>query len=366
MRKLNLNDEKLYYIGGVVRDEILGEKSFDIDITYQGDAVNFCKKLEAESSYKILQINEPFGTVKMLIDNQEVDVASTRNEIYERKGHLPLVTEIGCDLKKDVLRRDFTINSLAKSLKTGGIIDYTGGLKDIKNKTLRVLHDGSFIDDPTRIVRGLKFSVRFGFNLDEHTKKLQDDYLNNVNYDMSYKRLKKELIETFNLNCQKAFNLFFGQNIYKLLTDSHITPPEFDIETLIKNNPVKNIWLVYLGWMNLDKLPLTKEESKIIEDFKTLKSSPAPDNNFDIYKLFSGKSPESVLLYITNVNRETGMKYLSIKDISINLTGKDLKSIGIPPSAEYSKCFDYILKHKLNNPLIKTEDELKLAKKFFS
>lgn len=98
---------------------------------------------------------------------------------------------IGCDLKEDILRRDFTVNALAKSTSTGEIIDYVGGLADLKTKTLRVLHDGSFIDDPTRIIRGLKFAVRFGFELEPHTKFLQDEYLKNVNYDMSYKRLKK-------------------------------------------------------------------------------------------------------------------------------------------------------------------------------
>ena len=70
-------------------------------------------------------------------------------------------------------------------------------MNDLENKKLRVLHDESFIDDPTRIIRGLKFAVRFGFELEEHTKKLQDEYLANINYDMSYKRVKKELIETF-------------------------------------------------------------------------------------------------------------------------------------------------------------------------
>lgn len=68
------------------------------------------------------------------------------------------------------MRRDFTINALAKSVTTGEIVDYVSGLEDLKNKKLRVLHDESFIDDPTRIIRGLKFATRFGFELEEHTK----------------------------------------------------------------------------------------------------------------------------------------------------------------------------------------------------
>ena len=210
---INIQDKNLFFIGGVVRDELLGKENFDIDLTYQGDAIEFAKTID---NAEIVQINKPFGTVRIKLNNEEIDIASTRNEIYPQKGHLPEVNNIGCSLKDDILRRDFTINALAKSTLTNEIIDYTNGLEDLKNKTLRVLHDESFIDDPTRIVRGLKFAIRFGFELDEHTKKLQDEYLKNINYDMSFKRLKKELIETFNLNSTEAFDRFIKQNIYKI------------------------------------------------------------------------------------------------------------------------------------------------------
>ena len=179
MSIINLQDKNLYFIGGIVRDKILGKESFDVDVTYVGNAIEFAKTIP---NAEILQVNEPFGTVRIKLNEQEIDIASTRSESYPQKGHLPIVQNIGCPLKEDVLRRDFTINAMAKSTLTGEIIDYTNGLNDIKTKTLRILHDKSFIDDPTRIVRGLKFSVRFGFKLDKHTKKLQDEYLNNINY----------------------------------------------------------------------------------------------------------------------------------------------------------------------------------------
>ena len=206
--KINDNSNKLFYIGGVVRDKLLGLESFDIDITYVGNAIEYCSKFG-----EVIQENPDFGTVRVNVKGKEVDFASTRSEKYPKKGHLPVVDKIGCSLKEDVMRRDFTINALAKSVTTGEIIDYTGGLEDLKNKKLRVLHDNSFIDDPTRIIRGLKFSVRFGFELEEHTKKLQKEYLSNINYDMSYKRVKKELIETFNLNSQNAFDKFINEKI---------------------------------------------------------------------------------------------------------------------------------------------------------
>ena len=111
MNIINLQDKNLYYIGGVVRDKILGLESFDVDITYEGNAIEFAKSIPDE---KIIQINESFGTVRINSDGKEIDIASTRNETYPQKGHLPVVENIGCSLKKDVLRRDFTINSLAQ------------------------------------------------------------------------------------------------------------------------------------------------------------------------------------------------------------------------------------------------------------
>jgi len=364
MENFVLDDKNLFYIGGVVRDELLGCDSFDIDVTYQGNAIDFCKNLENNGICEIIQINDAFGTVKIKIGNRYIDVASTRNEIYEKKGHLPIVTEIGCELKKDVLRRDFSINALAKSVSAGEITDYTGGLSDLKEKKLRVLHDESFIDDPTRIIRGLKFAVRFNFELEEHTKQLQEEYLNNINYDMSYKRVKKELIETFNLNSQKAYEEFFKQNIYKLITEKEYKPVRFDIENIVKNNPVDNVWLVYLGDMDLSKLPLTKYEQKIIDEYKCLKEMVIENDDYVIYKAFENKPLESVLLYIINVSYEKGMRYLKIKDIKIFVNGNDLKELGILPSKKYSDCFDYILKNKLKNPKMSKFDELNLAKEY--
>lgn len=360
-----LRHEKLYYIGGIVRDEILGKKSFDVDLTYVGDAIGFCRQIEENGIGKIIKENSPFGTARMLVDGKEIDIASTRDEVYEKKGHLPIVTEIGCSLEKDVRRRDFTINALAKSTLTNEIIDYTGGLKDIEEKTLRVLHDKSFIDDPTRIIRGLKFSVRFGFELDEKTKKLQEEYLNSINYDMSYKRVKKELMETFNLNSQVAFEEFFKQDIYKLLGESEINPPKYDIENLVKKYSPKNIWLVYLGWMNLEKLPLSKEEQKIIDDYRTLRSSEIGNDDYSIYKNFDGKSKEAILLYTIMSASNKGLRFFEIENIKINITGEDLKILGISPSKKYSECFDFILKRKLETPKMTKTDEIELAKEFF-
>ena len=373
---MNLKDQNLYYVGGVVRDEILKTPSFDIDLTYNGNAIEFAKNLP---NAEILQINEPFGTVRIKLGGKEIDIASTRNESYTQKGHLPIVDKIGCSLKEDVMRRDFTINAMAKSTLTGEIIDYTGGLNDIKTKTLRVLHDNSFIDDPTRILRMLKFAVRFGFEPDEHTQKLQNEYLSNINYDMSYQRLKKELMETFNLNIYEAFKRFVNQGIYKLISPLEFELPKYDFSPLIEQFLPDNIWIIYVGLLpDISNLPLTKEEKQIVDEFRKLKKLCPPleggpkslisrwGNDFEIYKTFKNIPLESVVMYST-INPEVVEKYFNeLKDIEILINGNDLKNLGIEPSPKYQQCFDYILEKKISNPKLSKDDEIKLAKEFFN
>lgn len=408
MNIININDtsNKLFYIGGVVRDELLDKQSIDIDITYVGNAIEYCSKFG-----EVIQINPDFGTVRVKIpssphreiadfvpstgsghnvseelNNVIVDFASTRSETYPKKGHLPVVEKIGCSLKEDVLRRDFTINALAKSITTGEIVDYVGGLKDLKNKKLRVLHDNSFIDDPTRIIRGLKFAMRFNFELEEHTKKLQDEYLKNINYDMSYKRIKKELIETFNTPLsnitkeykkQRTFEKFINDKIYKLVTPNDVEIPSINIEELIEkycldidchvaNTPRndEHIWLIYVGVLkDLSRLPLTKIEQKILDD--------VPQNilnsDFELYKTFENAKIETILLYAILKDQKGAKHYLdNLLNIKISINGKDLQNLGISPSPQYQEIFDEVLKAKLQNPKMTKEDELKIAKSYSS
>ncbi len=267
-----MKDKNLYFVGGIVRDEILGAASFDTDYCYEGDAISFARS----KGFNILRENPAFGTVRIEKDGKEIDIASTRVETYPKKGHLPKVEKIGCSLKEDVLRRDFTINSLYKRTTDGEVIDFTGkGLNDIKEGRITVLHDESFVDDPTRIIRALKFSVRFGFELDERTRQLQTEYLDNINYDMSYHRVKKELVETFNLNKYKAYERFISENIYKLLGENQ--------ESCILSDKVEQFdviypWLKYMAFFNLEKFELTRVEKRILEWAERLKTE-APNNN---------------------------------------------------------------------------------------
>ena len=108
---------KIYLIGGVVRDLYLAKEIFDIDIIVEGNAIDFCHKLADKKLCRIVRVQEDLKTAKVLFDKSlEIDFASTRQEFYPQKGHLPVVSKLGCSLQEDVMRRDFTLNSLAVSL----------------------------------------------------------------------------------------------------------------------------------------------------------------------------------------------------------------------------------------------------------
>lgn len=286
-----LQDKNLYYVGGVVRDEILGIPSIDIDYCYEGNAIDFAKN----NKLNIIKENPDFGTVRVLFDGKEIDIASTREETYPKPGHLPAVRNIGCSLINDLKRRDFTINAIAKNTLTGEIIDPFNGQNDIAKKLIRVLHDKSFIDDPTRIIRALKFSVRFGFGIETHTQELQDKYLSNINYDMSYHRIKKELIETFNLNNPEAFDKFVSDNIYKLLGKNQITIniSGQKIQKAISSTEFTP-WIIYLSFFNLENIPLTRAEKRIIEWSERLNTDKitnnTPQESILIHSLKEGKN----------------------------------------------------------------------------
>lgn len=357
---MELKDKNLYYVGGVVRDEILNAPSFDIDYCYEGNAIEFAQNLN------VIKTNPDFGTVRVLYEGKEIDIASTREESYPRAGHLPVVSKIGCQLKDDLKRRDFTINAMAKNTLSGKIVDYFNGLEDIKNKKLRILHEQSFIDDPTRIIRGLKFSVRFGFELEEKTRELQEEYLNNINYDMSYHRVKKELKETFNLNKQLAYTKFIEQEIYKLLGEGQIIPVlKAEQQAFIEEFKPKHIWLVYLGMFNLEKLGLTADEAEIINSYNHIKGQIV-STEYEAYKLFCGIPIESVMLYGLSENYEVAYNYLKIlRHIKIQTTGVELKKLGIPEGKKYKEIFDYLLEEKLKNKNLTSEEELDLVRAKF-
>jgi tRNA nucleotidyltransferase (CCA-adding enzyme) len=186
-----------YLVGGTIRDVLLGKKpGRDMDLTVEGDGLAFAQSFADNlgASYKGF---EKFRTARIFLKNSfRIDVASARAEQYPEPGMLPIV-ELAA-INQDLYRRDFTVNAMAVRInkdRFGELLDPFGGENDLKTGTLRVLHDRSFIDDPTRLLRFIRFQSRFGFKPDTNTMELFNaDVLAGVFDAVSGERLREELV----------------------------------------------------------------------------------------------------------------------------------------------------------------------------
>lgn len=187
----------VYVVGGFVRDLIMGAENLDIDIVVEGDGMLYGEHLARKLGGRV-KIHEKFGTAVVVLPNgMHIDAASSRTEYYTRPAALPEVMK--SSIKQDLYRRDFTINALAIRLNRryfGELLDFFGCRKDIRNGVIRVLHPMSFIDDPTRILRAVKFEQRYQFRMDPSTVNLLKDALSQDIFNMvSPERLRNEFIE---------------------------------------------------------------------------------------------------------------------------------------------------------------------------
>ena len=169
----NRSELTVFAVGGFVRDLLLNILNKDIDIVVEGDAILFASKIAEEFDGKV-KSHEKFGTSVVIFPNgYRIDVAMARVEYYEYPAALPTIKESSINL--DLSRRDFTINSLAIKLNGEGafcLIDFFNGERDLKNKEIHVLHDLSFIDDPCRLFRAIKFEQRLNFKISKQTEEL--------------------------------------------------------------------------------------------------------------------------------------------------------------------------------------------------
>jgi tRNA nucleotidyltransferase (CCA-adding enzyme) len=163
----------VYLVGGTVRDILLDAPGFDVDLAVEGDGVGFAEKLARQIGGRV-RSHDAFGTAVVEHgDGERTDVVTARRERYEAPAALPVVEPGTID--DDLARRDFTINAMAASLGAddlGRLVDPFDGRADLEAQTIRVLHDDSFVDDPTRIFRAIRYATRYGFELDEHTREL--------------------------------------------------------------------------------------------------------------------------------------------------------------------------------------------------
>ena len=380
----NDTSTQVFLVGGIVRDLILSKKNLDIDILVEGNAIDFTQKLiTQEQNFHLKEIQKELCTAKVIIGEIEIDFASTRLEYYPKKGHLPEIKKIGVTIAQDAKRRDFSCNALYLSLNKndwGDVYDFFNGLEAINQKKLSVLHDESFIDDPTRIIRGLKFAQRFDFELDNKTQNLQRAYLENVNFDMSYFRLKSELIQTFGLNSPVVAQNFLKQKIYKLISENITTLTAFErLQKLIAKYCPKseNIWLIYFCVIflpaliknELNKFNFTQKEMTLISSIVELYSAKKIQflKNSDIFNFFSNHEVEAVVVYAFFNDCKNAELYLSkLRNVTIEISGQDLLELGLSPSPLFKKILNEIRNAKLNGEINIKEEELALAKKLIN
>ncbi len=185
----------LFIVGGAVRDLLLERGAIDLDLAMEADTAPIARELAARTGGKVT-LHERFGTATVKGEGFEIDLARTRSESYEKPGALPDVAP--ARLIDDLRRRDFTINAMALRLTepAGELVDPYSGAKDLKSRLLRVLHDASFQDDATRILRAMRYIARLNFKIDRRTENLLTHGLRYVD-TISAARLRRELVLMF-------------------------------------------------------------------------------------------------------------------------------------------------------------------------
>lgn len=190
----------LYIVGGFVRDLLLGSPTLDLDLVVEGDAIRMARQLAEDLGNCRVRSHARFGTAKVIFEGERdpdvppsLDFVTARTEFYERPTALPHVER--SSIKQDLYRRDFTINTMAICLdreRYGELLDYYGGERDIRQGLIRVLHNLSFVEDPTRILRAVRLEQRLGFTIEERTAELIDDAIELLG-NVSGERVRNEL-----------------------------------------------------------------------------------------------------------------------------------------------------------------------------
>ena len=368
--RLNVN---AYIVGGFVRDLIIGRKNYDVDIVIEGDATEFAKAVGKELGAKVHTFSR-FKTATLTFkDGTRIDLASARTEVYRSPGALPEVDT--APLKKDLMRRDFTINTLAVKINKrefGKLIDFFGGLKDIKDKKVRVLHSLSFVEDPTRILRALRFATRYRFTLGRHTERLlkiavERHLFKTVEGQRIYHELKQILSE------ENPLRVFINLEKYGVLKELFpkvkwdrkkkdlferirklVIWHKFNFEEIECNYPIIYLSALFLGEEKEEvekyvrELSLPKKEEELLREItfkahrviKELKRAKTPS---EVYKVLKGK-PEELLLLTAALKEEVREKVIDFMKrsrwIKLLVGGNDIKELGVKPGAVYKELLE--------------------------
>ena len=403
---------RAFVVGGFVRDILLGVKNFDIDIVVEGDAISFGRKLA--NLYKAsLVAYRKFGTSTVVMDwpkgihrpsgagpKFKIDLATARKESYEKPAALPTVEF--SSLKDDLQRRDFTINAMAASLNKGSfsqLVDFFGGEKDLENRIIRVLHDGSFIDDPTRIFRAVRFEQRFGFRIDKYTGDLIKNAIQEGMFSKTqHHRIRDEVILMLQeeepikaiLRMKELHELRFIQKKIRIRKSAPILFASIkDAFFWYKKSAFKkrhiDLWLVYLmallenlnlaetkavcekfSFRRSDSVRLLSEKRTSKKALRSLSSAKLAPSK--ICSILEPLSFEEILFVRAKTKNKLVLSRISDffaehNRVRIKIGGDDLKKLGIKPGPLYTKFLKRVLHKKIDGELKTKRDELDFVKK---
>ena len=388
---------KAYAVGGFVRDLLLKKTNLDLDIVIEGEGIAYAKELAKELGARV-RTHERFATAMVVLpDGFKIDIATARLEYYEYPAALPTI-ELS-SLKLDLFRRDFTINAMAIQLNPatfGTLNDFFNCQNDLKYKLIKVLHNLSFVEDPTRLFRAIRLEKRMDFTIAKHTERLMrnavkmklfgkaDDsrffteikiILSEENPIPAIERLAEFQLFQFLWPDLKP-HLKIDRRFHHILTQAHRAVSWFKL--LYLNETLEN-WKVYLlaimgrsgsrelrAFCKRFAIP-RKISTDIIEQkehtdkIATLLLRRRAMSNSEIYWLFEDLSNES-LLYLMAIARKNHIKrYISnyvsnLRQIKPTTTGKKLAKMGYTPGPLFKEILNDLTTAKLDN-LIQTEQE---------
>ncbi|KAA0259477.1 CBS domain-containing protein [Deferribacter autotrophicus] len=389
-----------YVVGGFVRDLIMKIENYDIDIVVEGDAVILAKKYAKIKGAKVSAHYKFKTAVVIMKDDFRIDFATARIEYYDFPAAAPVVED--SSIKTDLYRRDFTINTMAIKLNKdefGQLIDYFGAQSDIRDKKIRVLHNLSFVDDPSRIFRAIRFAVRFNFEIGPHTERLLKHAVNlklidrivgqRLFLEMKYILSEKDYIKALKMLQDYEVLKFFHENIY--LSKDRLEDFEY-LEKLLNwfNIQFKKeleVWKTRFSLLfhplkvaGLQKLMTRFEFTKSYKKhFLTqilkarnaaikFKKQKVIQPSF-VYNQFKEVEDEFVF-YTAAIIGEKYEEYikdyfLRIKHVSLEINGDTLISLGYKPSKKFKVVLEKLLDMKLDGIIKTMEDEKMMAKKIF-
>ena len=404
----NLADEggvSLYLVGGVVRDLLLKQENWDLDLTVEGDGIAFAR-LVADRYGAGLAVFERFATARLVFpDGLKMDIASTRRESYAQPALLPTVQP--ASIKADLSRRDFTVNALAVGLNPqqfGRMLDPYGGQSDLRARTLRVLHAGSFQDDPTRIFRAIRFEQRLGFRLEPTTLRLLAQAAStNLIQRLSGPRLQNEILlllaerdpvraiarlEQLKLLRFLHRRLCDTKNVKRTVT---AVPKAFAWWAHRFPDSVIDRPIVYLMALSSESSPavvaamirrlaLSREQAKkmnigrhrVDRALKRLtgKGKLQPSK---VYRLLAKFSDEALILLLAKQRiTQSGLRgllkrqlaeYMKNKAVKTTLTGRDLQAMGLEPGPQYTTILGKLLDARIDGTVTTEADERVLAQR---